>query len=183
MIVSSVVSYVATVIVFVYAGVTLSYGEEDDELFHPNHITEVVQSSLHHTNSTLSFLYTNNGLDFCNFTLSVCVCVCMSVVSPHVCVCPRVCASVSPHVCVCAFASVSVHVCFCVCASASASVCPEQKFVLSRMVKAANSTMVLSGVCSLVFSSLITYVGCRSLPICGCYDSVTGMVSAHTQFI
>ncbi|KAK2839057.1 hypothetical protein Q7C36_013871 [Tachysurus vachellii] len=96
MIVSSVVSYVATVIVFVYAGVTLSYGEEDDELFHPKHITEV-------------------------------------------------------------------------------------KFVLSRMVKAANSTMVLSGVGALVFSSLITYVGCRSLPICGCYDSVTGMEMLVSQ--
>lgn len=46
MIVSSVISHVATVIILIYAGVTLSYGEEDDELFHPNHITEVVQPSL-----------------------------------------------------------------------------------------------------------------------------------------
>ncbi|XP_053487804.1 uncharacterized protein zgc:113425 isoform X2 [Ictalurus furcatus] len=96
MIVSSVVSHVATVIVFVYAGVTLSYGEEDDELFHPRHITEV-------------------------------------------------------------------------------------KFVLSRMVKAANSTMVLAGVGSFIFSSLIAYTGCRSLPLCGCYDSVTGMEMLVTQ--
>ncbi|XP_076878090.1 uncharacterized protein LOC143527062 [Brachyhypopomus gauderio] len=92
MIVSSVVSYVATMIVFVYAGVTLNYGEEDDELFRPHHI-------------------------------------------------------------------------------------PEVKFVLSRMVKAANSTIVLSGVGSLLFSSLIALAGCRSLPLCGCYDPTTGMES------
>ncbi len=30
---------------------------------------------------------------------------------------------------------------------------------------------------SLLFSSLIAYVGCRSLPLCGCYDSANGMVS------
>ncbi|XP_060782817.1 uncharacterized protein zgc:113425 [Neoarius graeffei] len=96
MIVSSVISHVATVIILIYAGVTLSYGEEDDELFHPNHITEV-------------------------------------------------------------------------------------KFVLSRMVKGANSTMVLAGVCSIIFSSLIAYMGCRSLPLCGCYDSVTGMETLVPQ--
>ncbi|KAL7863574.1 hypothetical protein SRHO_G00125580 [Serrasalmus rhombeus] len=96
MIVSTVMSYMATVIVLIYAGVTLSYGEEDDELFHPRHVAEV-------------------------------------------------------------------------------------KFVLSRMVKGANSTMVLASVCSLLFSSLIMMVGCRSLPFCGCYDSVTGMESLVPQ--
>lgn len=44
MIVSSVVSLFAVVIVFVYACVTLSYGEEDDEIFHAHPIPEVVQS-------------------------------------------------------------------------------------------------------------------------------------------
>ncbi|KAK1804521.1 hypothetical protein P4O66_020528, partial [Electrophorus voltai] len=96
MIVSSVVSHAATVIVFVYAGVTLNYGEEDDELFQPHYI-------------------------------------------------------------------------------------PEVKFVLSRMVKAANSTMVLAGVGSLMFSSFITLVGCRSLPLCGCYDAATGMEALFPQ--
>ncbi|KAG9272261.1 uncharacterized protein zgc:113425 isoform X2 [Astyanax mexicanus] len=96
MIMSSVLSYFATLIVLIYAGVTLSYGEEDDELFHPHHITEV-------------------------------------------------------------------------------------KFVLSRMVKGANSTMVLASVCSLIFSSLIMLVGCRSLPLCGCFDSVTGMETLVPQ--
>ncbi|XP_066506105.1 uncharacterized protein zgc:113425 [Hoplias malabaricus] len=96
MIVSSVMSYMATVIVLIYAGVTLSYGEDDDELFHPHHIDEV-------------------------------------------------------------------------------------KFVLSRMVKAANSTMILASVGSLLFSSLIMFTGCRSLPLCGCYDSVTGMETLVPQ--
>ncbi|XP_072519486.1 uncharacterized protein [Salminus brasiliensis] len=96
MIVSSVLSYFATVIVLIYAGVTLSYGEEDDELFHPHHITEV-------------------------------------------------------------------------------------KFVLSRMVKGANSTMILACMGSLLFSSLIMFVGCRSLPLCGCFDSSTGMETLVPQ--
>ena len=41
MLVSSLFSCVAVVIVFTYAGLTLSYGEEDDEIFH-HHIPEVV---------------------------------------------------------------------------------------------------------------------------------------------
>ncbi|KAI4879320.1 hypothetical protein NFI96_022625 [Prochilodus magdalenae] len=96
MLMSTVMSYMATVIVLIYAGVTLSYGEEDDELFHPDHTANV-------------------------------------------------------------------------------------KFALSRMVKGANSTMVLASVGSLLFSSLIMIVGCRSLPLCGCYDSVTGMESLVPQ--
>lgn len=42
MIVSAVMSYVAVVIVFVYSCVTLSYGEEDDEIFHAHPVPEVV---------------------------------------------------------------------------------------------------------------------------------------------
>lgn len=44
MMVSSVFSCVAVAVVFTYAGVTLSYGEEDDEIFH-HHIEEVVGAS------------------------------------------------------------------------------------------------------------------------------------------
>lgn len=44
MIASSVMSLFAVLIVFVYACVTLSYGEEDDEIFHAHPIPEVVQS-------------------------------------------------------------------------------------------------------------------------------------------
>ncbi|KAA0709566.1 hypothetical protein E1301_Tti004009 [Triplophysa tibetana] len=90
MIVSAVMSFVAVVIVFVYSWVTLSYGEEDDEIFHAHPV-------------------------------------------------------------------------------------PEVRFVLSRMVKGANVTLLMACTGSLLFSSLITFVGCRSLPLCGCYNSVNGM--------
>ncbi|TRY54718.1 hypothetical protein DNTS_031244 [Danionella cerebrum] len=90
MIISSVVSLVADAIVFVYACVTLSYGEEDDEVFHVHPISEV-------------------------------------------------------------------------------------RFVLSRMVRGINCTLIVACVGSLLCSSVITYIGCRSLPLCGCYDSTSGM--------
>lgn len=51
-----------------------------------------------------------------------------------------------------------------------------QTFVLHRMVKGANSTIILSCVISLLLSSLIAFIGCRSLPSCGCYDNRTGLV-------
>ncbi|XP_030622959.1 uncharacterized protein LOC115806411 [Chanos chanos] len=96
MIASCMVSYCAVAIVFVYACVTLSYGEEDDEIFHPRHS-------------------------------------------------------------------------------------PEVRFVLSRMVKGANITLLLACAGSLIFSSLIALLGCRSLPLCGCYDPVTGMETLVPQ--
>ncbi|KAL0974231.1 hypothetical protein UPYG_G00217460 [Umbra pygmaea] len=51
----------------------------------------------------------------------------------------------------------------------------EVKFLLSRMVKGANATILLVSLVSLVFSSLIAFVGCRSLPTCGCYNGITGL--------
>ena len=51
-----------------------------------------------------------------------------------------------------------------------------QTFVLHRMVKGANATILLTCAISLSLSSLIAYVGCRSLPCCGCYDARTGLV-------
>ncbi|KAL2077738.1 hypothetical protein ACEWY4_027242 [Coilia grayii] len=95
MMVSSLFSCAAVVVVFTYAGLTLSYGEEEDEIFH-HHIAEV-------------------------------------------------------------------------------------KFVLGRMVRAANATMVLSAAGSLLFSTLIALVGCRSLPVCACYDGRTGLESLVPQ--
>ncbi|KAK2849556.1 hypothetical protein Q5P01_009390 [Channa striata] len=59
---------------------------------------------------------------------------------------------------------------------------PQVTFVLHRMVKAANATILLSCTVSLVLSSLIAYVGCRSLPRCGCYDSRTGLETLVPQF-
>ncbi|MED6294178.1 hypothetical protein CHARACLAT_018442 [Characodon lateralis] len=54
-------------------------------------------------------------------------------------------------------------------------------FVLHRMVKGANATIVLTCIISLVVSSLIGYVGFRSLPFCGCYDSRTGLETLVPQ--
>lgn len=54
MIASSMMSLFAVVIVFVYACVTLSYGEEDDEIFHAHPVPEVVQS--HQIIFTLPFV-------------------------------------------------------------------------------------------------------------------------------
>uniref|UniRef100_A0A3P9AW78 Zgc:113425 n=1 Tax=Maylandia zebra TaxID=106582 RepID=A0A3P9AW78_9CICH len=53
---------------------------------------------------------------------------------------------------------------------------PEVTFVLHRMVKGANATILLTCAISLVFSSVIGYMGCRSIPLCACYDARTGLV-------
>ncbi|XP_056130894.1 uncharacterized protein zgc:113425 [Lampris incognitus] len=58
---------------------------------------------------------------------------------------------------------------------------PEVTFVLHRMVKAANATILLSCIVSFLLSSLIAYVGCRSLPCCGCYDARTGLETLVPQ--
>lgn len=58
---------------------------------------------------------------------------------------------------------------------------PSQTFVLHRIVKGANSTILLTSAISLVLSSLIAYTGCRSLPPCGCYDTTTGLVGKADQ--
>ncbi|XP_029107658.1 uncharacterized protein LOC108930831 isoform X2 [Scleropages formosus] len=94
----SVLSCFTTLIVAVYAILTLSYGEDDDELFHPSHL-EI----------------------------------------------------------------------------------PKAKFILSRMVKGANATMLLSSCGSILLCVVIALVGCRSLPACGCYDSTTGMEALVSQ--
>ncbi|XP_044060939.1 uncharacterized protein zgc:113425 isoform X3 [Siniperca chuatsi] len=58
---------------------------------------------------------------------------------------------------------------------------PQVTFVLHRMVKGANATILLTCIISLVLSSLIAYVGCRSLPCCGCYDVRTGLETLVPQ--
>lgn len=52
-----------------------------------------------------------------------------------------------------------------------------QRFILSRVVKGANIAMLAASTCSAFFVLAMAYLGCRSLPRCSCYDSVTGMVS------
>ncbi|XP_047441719.1 uncharacterized protein zgc:113425 isoform X2 [Mugil cephalus] len=59
---------------------------------------------------------------------------------------------------------------------------PEVTFVLHRMVKGANATILLSCSISFVLSSLIAYVGCRSLPLCACYDTRTGLETLVPQY-
>ncbi|XP_066576229.1 uncharacterized protein LOC136766574 isoform X2 [Amia ocellicauda] len=98
MIAVSVFSCFTTVIIVVYASLTLSYGEDDDELFHPEHM---------HT--------------------------------------------------------------------------PHAKFILSKIVQGANITVLLACSCSIVLSVLIAFLGCRSLPYCACYDSITGLESLVPQ--
>ncbi|XP_078117107.1 uncharacterized protein LOC144524606 isoform X3 [Sander vitreus] len=58
---------------------------------------------------------------------------------------------------------------------------PQVTFVLHRMVKGANATILLTCTISLALSSLIAYVGCRSLPGCGCYDARTGLETLVPQ--
>uniref|UniRef100_A0A3P8NUP9 Uncharacterized protein n=1 Tax=Astatotilapia calliptera TaxID=8154 RepID=A0A3P8NUP9_ASTCA len=58
---------------------------------------------------------------------------------------------------------------------------PEVTFVLHRMVKGANATILLTCAISLVFSSVIGYMGCRSIPLCACYDARTGLESLVPQ--
>uniref|UniRef100_A0AAZ1Y5D0 Uncharacterized protein n=1 Tax=Oreochromis aureus TaxID=47969 RepID=A0AAZ1Y5D0_OREAU len=58
---------------------------------------------------------------------------------------------------------------------------PQVTFVLHRMVKGANATILLTCAISLVFSSVIGYMGCRSIPLCACYDARTGLESLVPQ--
>ncbi|XP_038554655.1 uncharacterized protein zgc:113425 isoform X2 [Micropterus salmoides] len=58
---------------------------------------------------------------------------------------------------------------------------PQVTFVLHRMVKGANATILLTCTISLALSSLIAYLGCRSLPCCGCYDARTGLETLVPQ--
>lgn len=58
---------------------------------------------------------------------------------------------------------------------------PQVTFVLHRMVKGANATILLTCTISLALSALIAHVGCRSLPGCGCYDARTGLETLVPQ--
>ncbi|XP_053284808.1 uncharacterized protein zgc:113425 isoform X2 [Pleuronectes platessa] len=58
---------------------------------------------------------------------------------------------------------------------------PQVTFVLHRMVKGANATILLTCTISLSLSTFIAYVGCRSLPCCGCYDARTGLETLVPQ--
>lgn len=95
MIAASLFSCFTTMIIIVYSSLTLSYGEEDDELFHPySHI-----QTLH------------------------------------------------------------------------------AKFVLTKLIKGANLTMLVACTFGILLALVIAFTGYRSVPHCACYDSVTGLES------
>ncbi|XP_028657533.1 uncharacterized protein zgc:113425 [Erpetoichthys calabaricus] len=54
-------------------------------------------------------------------------------------------------------------------------------FVLGRLVQGANVVMLISCALGMMLALLIALVGCRSLPYCACYDSVTGLDSLVTD--
>ncbi|XP_072898820.1 uncharacterized protein [Hemitrygon akajei] len=49
------------------------------------------------------------------------------------------------------------------------------EYILSRLVQGVNMTILLASVIGILMTTIIVYLGCRSLPICGCFDSTTGM--------
>ncbi|XP_064918094.1 uncharacterized protein LOC102088045 isoform X2 [Columba livia] len=49
------------------------------------------------------------------------------------------------------------------------------RFVLNEVVKGANIAMLAASLCSAGVVLVMAHLGCRSLPRCSCYDSVTGM--------
>ncbi|XP_051475867.1 uncharacterized protein LOC127384879 isoform X1 [Apus apus] len=50
------------------------------------------------------------------------------------------------------------------------------KFVLNKVVKGANLAMLAASISSVFVVLVMASLGCRSLPRCSCYNSVTGMV-------
>ncbi|XP_058695073.1 uncharacterized protein LOC131579352 isoform X2 [Poecile atricapillus] len=49
------------------------------------------------------------------------------------------------------------------------------RFILNKVVKGANIALLAVSICSAFLVLAMAYLGCRSLPHCSCYDSVTGM--------
>ncbi|XP_051888191.1 uncharacterized protein zgc:113425 isoform X2 [Pristis pectinata] len=49
------------------------------------------------------------------------------------------------------------------------------EYILGKLVQGANMTILMASVVGILMTTIIAYLGCRSLPICGCYDSTTGM--------
>ncbi|XP_072112318.1 uncharacterized protein [Mobula birostris] len=55
------------------------------------------------------------------------------------------------------------------------------EYILSKLVQGANMTILLASVVGILMTTIIVYLGCRSLPICGCFDSITGMQPLMTE--
>uniref|UniRef100_A0A3B3H5U6 Zgc:113425 n=1 Tax=Oryzias latipes TaxID=8090 RepID=A0A3B3H5U6_ORYLA len=126
MLVAAGLSCVASVVISGYCGLTLTYGEEDEDVFHHLNTAEAV-------NQPVCIVAALSEAKLHNLTYKTAArCGKNALISP-------------------------------------------QTVVLHRMVKGANSTIILTCVISLLLSSLIAFVGCRSLPFCGCYDNRTGL--------
>ncbi|XP_055499534.1 uncharacterized protein zgc:113425 isoform X2 [Leucoraja erinacea] len=98
MIASAVLSWITTTVLIIYAALTLSYGEDDDEVF--QHKTSEV-----------------------------------------------------------------IHV----------------EYILSKFVQGANMIILFASVVGILMATIIAYLGCQSLPTCGCFDSTTGMQALMTE--
>ncbi|XP_041041237.1 uncharacterized protein zgc:113425 [Carcharodon carcharias] len=55
------------------------------------------------------------------------------------------------------------------------------EYILTKFVQGANMAILIASVIGMMVATIIAYLGCRSLPICGCYDSTTGMQSLMTE--
>ncbi|XP_069781464.1 uncharacterized protein [Narcine bancroftii] len=55
------------------------------------------------------------------------------------------------------------------------------EYILSKFVQGANMTILIASALGILMATIIAYLGCRSLPICGCYDSTTGMQALMTE--
>ncbi|XP_067828413.1 uncharacterized protein zgc:113425 [Heptranchias perlo] len=55
------------------------------------------------------------------------------------------------------------------------------EYILTKFVQGANMAILIASVIGMIIATIIAYLGCRSLPVCGCYDSTTGMQSLMTE--
>uniref|UniRef100_A0A8C5LXR7 SET domain containing 7, histone lysine methyltransferase n=1 Tax=Leptobrachium leishanense TaxID=445787 RepID=A0A8C5LXR7_9ANUR len=53
------------------------------------------------------------------------------------------------------------------------------KFILGQLVQGADIAILIASIIGLGVALSISYVGCRSLPQCMCYDTLTGMEWLH----
>ncbi|XP_038648407.1 uncharacterized protein zgc:113425 [Scyliorhinus canicula] len=55
------------------------------------------------------------------------------------------------------------------------------EYILTKFIQGANMAILIASVIGIMMATIIAYLGCRSLPICACYDSTTGMQSLMSE--
>ncbi|XP_072351700.1 uncharacterized protein [Scyliorhinus torazame] len=55
------------------------------------------------------------------------------------------------------------------------------EYILTKFVQGANMAILIASIIGMMMATIIAYLGCRSLPICACYDSTTGMQSLMSE--